>query len=925
MKQKHFYKFVAPLLASILFASGTVLYSCSDNDLGSNQRDGDRGASVVFNIKDIQQDNIAKAATRAGIPPTLPYTPDLTQEDLAPHRLEAISSDGLDACLIETTVEGINPTKPDPVTRAKVETSIEHDFTTLGYRGETANTISDKPKWFYNKKTKKNGELYETHFWSWDKPYGRFYAIYPEVKAENKITLSPATHQGTPYIDFEVEEDVADQHDLMTACSGVVHYVIQNTAPQTNLEFRHALTAVKFAVGENLSWGAIDYIEIRNALSKGRYNLSDKLDGTGAGWDATTLDAPKTFTLTPTPVISTKKNPGVIITGTSNDEYTFYMIPQTLTGKGIEAYVHFTDGKTISATLKGEWKAGTTKTYKLSNTTSNWNYVLNIENPSVAAYNTTTTDKYKITSFRQAPDGTKHPVKWEVVGYDANDDGTFDMSEKPDWLTLSKTTGDGGTAADQGTATLTTSIVDSVAIINDALKKHPLGTSGNPYDLSTNGSTDLSKRNTANCYLISHPGYYKIPLVYGNAIKNGNTNTSSYISTAPATIVEGSDVVLHNFKDHNEQDITDPWITKTNGGINVPTGAKLIWADESGLVTSYMVIGSGDQAYLRFRVPPTIKAGNAVLAIVNASGTVLWSWHLWFTPGNVLDKIEVTNHQNVKYNFTSANLGWKYTKYDVTSFGEKRSVKVKVRQTIANGGTKKDAIITITQKGHREREGYNTFYEFGRKDAFPGTNSLAQGSAFQWTNGDGTIKSGIQNPDKMYNTAIKKNGNIICYNLWSMQNTIAVDINAGVDYPVVKTVYDPSPAGFKLPPSNAFTGFTTTGQEVTSVFQMNMDGDVSSYTAFIAYLENNYGYNFYTNSSKKKTIYFPISGIREGIYGSLKYQKNGSICWAATPARAFGSELGYYGAGFAFAHNHVTPVRSNEIPSGYAVRPVADN
>ena len=674
----------------------------------------------------------------------------------------------------------------------------------------------------------------------------------------------------------------------MTACSGVVHYDTQNTAPTTNLEFRHALTAVRFAVGENLSWGAIDYIEIRNALSKGRYNLSDKFDGTGAGWDATTLDEPKTFTLTPTPVISTKKNPGVIITGTSNDEYTFYMIPQTLTGKGIEAYVHFTDGKTITATLKGEWKAGTTKTYKLSNTTSNWNYVLNIENPSVAAYNTTTTDKYKITSFRQAPDGTKYPVKWEVVGYDANDDDNFNMSEKPDWLTLSKTTGDGGTAADQGTATLTTSVVDSMAIINDALKEHQLGTSGNPYDLSTNGSTDLSKRNTANCYLISHPGYYKIPLVYGNAIKNGTTNESAYKTSNSGT------GILSVFKDHNDQEITDPWITKTNGGVNVPVGTKLIWADEPGLVTAYTIVGSGDQAYLRFHVPATIKNGNAVLAVIDASGDALWSWHLWFTPKNVLDKTEVTNSYNVKYKFSEVNLGWKYTKYNATSYGNKQSIKVKVRQTIANGGTRKEAVITITRTGFKEYEGYSTYYQWGRKDAFPGTDNLVSGSLFKIiTSGEqSSLEKLIKYPEKFYNhyTFLYLK---LC-NLWSAATTVG-GFN---DEKTIKTIYDPNPTGFKIPPSNAFSNFLSLRKQWNP----------------------NKSWTIWTNNSRKNTIDFFALGCRAKSTGGLFNVNSTGWYWSASIIYPYDKATCLFFTPYNISPQDQQPYHSD----GLSVRPVAD-
>ena len=52
------------------------------------------------------------------------------------------------------------------------------------------------------------------------------------------------------------------------------------------------------------------------------------------------------------------------------------------------------------------------------------------------------------------------------------------------------------------------------------------------------------------------------------------------------------------------------------------------------------------------------------------------------------------------------------------------------------------------------------------------------------------------------------------FNLWNADNnTNGKNFN---DNPVTKTVYDPCPAGFTLPPSNAFTGFTTTGENVTN-------------------------------------------------------------------------------------------------------------
>ena len=131
--------------------------------------------------------------------------------------------------------------------------------------------------------------------------------------------------------------------------------------------------------------------------------------------------------------------------GNTGDNFTFYMIPQVLTGNSVTAYVHFTDNTEITATLKGEWKAGTTRTLKLSELNSNWAYNITATNPSAAAYDQTTTDNYGITSYRTAPDGTQQAVPWKVVGYSV-DNGANWTTVKPTWLTaLSAESGNGGT------------------------------------------------------------------------------------------------------------------------------------------------------------------------------------------------------------------------------------------------------------------------------------------------------------------------------------------------------------------------------------------------------------------------------------------------------------------------------------------------
>ena len=901
------------LLSLGIFASLGMLASCADDDLanGGGKEDGDRGTAVTFTVSDVQDDAqnamfapvagntraFSGEVTRVGFTSALSMQ-GLTPEDLTTQKLPVQGGDG-STCLVETTVAGVNPVKHTGAqTRANISTAITDKFSSIGYRGTTAAGISTTP-WFHNKETNADGTLVEDIRWAWAQPYGRFYGISPQVTtAYNKLTVSDASYTSTPYVEFEVEQDVKKQKDLMTACSGVVQYATRFVAPETNLKFRHALTAVRFKVGSNLSWNkTINKVEIIGAMSKGKYTLPTDETGAGASWS--NQSDPQTFTLGGDGTVSVSTSAAVnqIIMGNTGDNYTFYMIPQSLSGASVKIY--FADGSTpISVNLSGTWKPGTTKTYALSQNTSTWNYQLTVTNPTAAAYTSTTTGNYTVQSYRQALDGTQQPVKWKVVGYDGNGDGVFSMDEKPSWLTsLSKEEGDGGTSAESGNATLTTDVTDLLAARNNALKSAtPLGSAGSPYDLSTKGGSVA--RSTANCYVISAPGHYSIPLVYGNAITGGVANAHAYTSSASGTYV------LQHFKDHAGVDIDNPWITLTNGGANTPDAAKIVWADEKGLVTNLSVTGNGENAFVKFDVPASaIKNGNAVIAVTKG-GTVVWSWHLWFAPQDVLNTTPVTNFQNHTYNFTNETLGWKYTSWNGTTYSSPRSVKVKVEQTVGQAGGKQVGYITITQNNGSVRQGYSTLYQFGRKDAFPGTNTTPDGSFTQNGGNNMSIQNGIQHPETFYTWGGSWYNNppsgYSYYNLWSMENTIT----SWNDNAVVKTIYDPSPAGFKMPASNAFTGFTTTGNYSSTPSEFNISGDWDN------------GWNF--KGTGTNTVYFPASGYRNDNDGSLNDVGYGGYYWSAVPNNT------YYGCYLNFYQWYVYPRNFYYRSYGFSVRPVSE-
>ena len=903
------------------------LTSCSDNELDSTDS-SHNGAAVTFQVtttdKQAQQAakaNPALAMTRAGFANQLNIQ-GLTPEDLATRKIEIPGNNKY--CIIESTVAGIDNelTNTDAVaTRAKVTTTATlGKFSTIAYRGTSAASISTTP-WFYNAETNANGTLANTQLWSWSEPYARFYAVYPQVTTtDHRLTLAPSSNTSTPYVNIEVEPTVQNQKDLMTACSGTtpIQYTTFGTAPAVPLQFQHAMTAIRFKIGDRLSgFHHITKIEIINAKSKGKFTLPSSVQATtGASFNSAWSDVstPATFTLDDINV-STVGHVNETIVGKDNDNFTFYMIPQTLSSD-VKVKVYFDNqaSPAIVAPFAGTWKAGTTKTYALSQSANNLKYTFEATpNPSEAANTEGATTSYQITSYVD-DDKLHRPVKWKVVSYDADGDGTFSMNEKPDWLTIPNEGRTTTQDVEQYTATFKANQRDVLADFNNAMKTADPVTN---YNLA-NAKGEAAIENTANCYVISAPGTYRIPLVYGNAIEGGTTNASAYTSTAPAIYLPKpgggyypEDLILHTFVDHNDDPITSPYINIQNAA-DQATKAEVIWEDCQDIVTTPKVTGSGADSYLTFTIKKeNLQNGNAVVAVTNTDGKVMWSWHLWFTPKSSLKKIAVTSDGS-EYKFMTDNLGWKYTKW---TGGLKREVVVKIEQQ-AETGEKKTATITLKQAaGNNIREGYGSLYQWGRKDPMPGINTT--GFAFDnnyveipANKGEEpanvikmktrSIGRGIQNPGIMLP---KVGGGKLSWqyqqiiNMWSANNN-KLD---GSIRNNVKTIYDPSPVGFKVPDAHAFMGFTLTGAVWSNGYTFKVDND--------------------------KEIYFQAGGARWGTSGALTANGTAAIYWTSDP-NSQGGQLGYaYRASMSEGSLSV-PITSStgygSYGNGYAVRPVAE-
>lgn len=660
----------------------------------------------------------------------------------------------------------------------------------------------------YNVEVTKASSWTTSYHWLGSGRNIRFFAYAPYNGTG--ISLSSATKAGTPTIAYTVPKAVGAQRDLLVAAtSGIAG----NTAAAAPLTFAHALTAIRFTTGDDMLAGRITKITLKGVYGSGSYTMgADSWSDYGA-----------TATFSQTLRADVDGSADQEITPAAR---TFMMLPQTLPpGASIEVVYRnklTSTLHTLTASIAGsQWPMGKTLTYRISTSSISITPTLSVTPPPASPY-TGGAQNYTVSSYATVSRPGEAPrnvsMAWTAEFVEDDGAGGYNVIPRPDWLTAFTASGSGGSSSLYRATIAAQTAVTSNSHNETLWKAEPVS---GTYDLSTKGGT--TAMNTANCYVINAPGKYSLPLVYGNAVKNGSTNASAYTSQASGTYV------LKTFVNHLNAPITDPYIY--NNANCTPNNAILVWQDEENLVTNVALASDGHS--LTFEVgSATIKQGNAIVAVRDASNRIMWSWHIWvtdFVPGlpptvtshynpaeMQRDKV-VTNYQGVKYTFMGVNLGW--CDFETTTYAA-RSVKVRFTQA----ETEATQVITIAQNAREmEKTGNNPYFQFGRKDPMLGgicTDSEADlykscysdsGYAFD-KSGTGKVSIGtsIRNPHVFYNYggSLPEDWCVASYNnLWSADNTETTKN----DNVVVKTIYDPSPVGYHLPPPDAFTGFTYSG------------------------------------------------------------------------------------------------------------------
>lgn len=536
-----------------------------------------------------------------------------------------------------------------------------------------------------------------------------------------------------------------------------------------------------------------------------------------------------------------------------------------------------------------------------------------------------TAPDFTVKSYKyKASDPTnKVAVPWQLE-FSAN--GTSGWSTTPDArLSLTSTSGVGGATGETVTPSIARTHYDSekettghdseASAIAELRNRTEVGSSSSPFDLSThpfygNINSTIS-RETANCYVITRAGHYRIPLVYGNAIKNGTTNENAYKPNGDgAGDANDNDHFMRRFLRHDDNYIVDPWIS--GNGITV-ANAVVVWQDVDGAANQILLDSdlSINGNYLDFEIKKdNIRPGNIVVAARNASNVIVWSWHLWVTEKD-LSPVSITDRNSVTHQMLPYNLGWTDAKDANTTHWNDWTFYVHVKQTETGGIT--GSAFSIKQIGEttyvESNVGSNTFYQWGRKDPMlPAASSdrnkryysaagfvlTTDNTHIVWVNSPSStqhviVGHSIQNPHKQYYQLVTTGGEqrkgtylggadpVLIGNLWDA-NLIPYNPNTSAGQNWVspfdnrlteKTVYDPCPPGFCVPYGYFFGGFI--GSSSGWVSAGNLPAGSS--------LKTSKGWWFGSDER-----FFPFTGARggNGVTGIFDVTNLGYY-WTSTP------------------------------------------
>lgn len=617
--------------------------------------------------------------------------------------------------------------------------------------------------------------------------------------------------------------------------------VSSSSKPVVEMTMRHALTKIEFDASANFAAGTITAIGFRGVRASAVYDYAaeewqlPRDNAAAAGFRREFADGIATDGQTKVPVVA--------------GDDAFLMMPQTL-GSEAELYVEFTEAVTgleieLTFPLTGyQWGKGKRLRYVISTNPDMIQPFLEIDRKEFrfdyrgmaivdSTYNSGTRQwDYKYADRHEATlksyyaiTSANNATKYAPLELDIED---ILNSQSEDWYTMDIERLPSVANMAEYKVTLKCEAQEGIEEgSGEILSKTPLGTEAEPYDLSTMGGTEA--RTTANCYIVNAPGWYSFPLVYGNAIKNNNNNSLSYERTES---YGGNS--LDKLLNYLGNPISHPYIYEDCKMDNAK--GVLIWQDGVNLTDEYYI--DQEKKNFIFHISGSSQ-GNLVLGIKDTKRNwIMWNWHIWLTDYSSDGDFTISSSNPLTfgldnvgsdYVFMSKNIGW-CDGYSIVYEGRTANIEfIQIDQNKARG-----ILLNVDQVKHTDVSiGNNTLYQWGRKDPIPGITIDEYGvaklksinsneyymefkTADDPTINDNTIQAAIRFPMRFYffinNSWTYEE--IPC-NLWAINQANYTGTHNL--YPCIKTIYDPSPRGYKIPDNRVFHHLFYTQSQYTWV------------------------------------------------------------------------------------------------------------
>lgn len=700
-----------------------------------------------------------------------------------------------------------------PDTRAGISTTPISSMKVTAYTWPTGTEWNESsPTSYFNDITAYEPDWSIPYPWPSSNQQIRFFAYSPE-ETEATITLE----NNIPQLYYSLP-DVERQGDLLVGSSPAVESDPSNTTP-VPIHFKHILSAIRFVTGNDIQTGKIISISIKNVYNQGYYNiLTGQWQTSGESIAEYSQELDRTLT------DSTGSDAELIGNATA-----FMMLPQSFPTDASIEVIYQVDSHNIvlQAPLTGSWEPGYTYTYRISTQSvieekrfliqfgstpyqNDNNDTLTYEglSESVPTYSISYIGgnfTRNITSDRILRKGSTI-IKEETLGWDlmvSSDNGkTWNTPSAINlWLSFEA-------SSDSYNANNTANIASQSEKLgtDEYLRNLPwAGNISHPVNLAASDNGNIS---TANCYIVHSRGNYQIPVVYGNSYRNGVINESVFQPN-------NSRYALKRPIDYQGNEINAPLLgsgfiqTHLKQKYNrTLSDAFVLWQDSPDLITDISL--NDDCTYLSFKIGSSLsnmKQGNAVIAVTDNNHTIVWSWHIWITPLYLQNNL-IAGNRLVQY-----PLGW--IDYGTENYHPGRSILLKFTQR----NTLATQYIRIRQREEYQPSymGRCCFYQGGRKDPIPPAkwNDNTQATIYSgssntspyFTSNRMSIQETLQYPYRFVKNAYSwMNDKYL--NLWDHATDYATAINRNTSQnksvTAVKSLYDPSPAGYQLPPPALF-------------------------------------------------------------------------------------------------------------------------